>query len=80
MLTVMRLHLVVRTDDEYVRTAVELATDLTRLAELRRTLREQTRASPLADGRGLAAVMEAAYQSMWRDWCATGPSQMSAGA
>jgi tetratricopeptide (TPR) repeat protein len=62
--------LIAATPDEYVATAVGLARDLTGLAELRAGLREHVRASPLTDGAGFARTVEAAYRSMWRDWCA----------
>ena len=58
--------LIARTQEEYVEIAVTLATDVPRLAALRAGLRERVRRSALADGAGLAAAIEAAYQEMWR--------------
>jgi predicted O-linked N-acetylglucosamine transferase (SPINDLY family) len=55
--------------DGYVRIASELAQDLARLTELRATLRDQMRASPLMDAPGFARNVEAAYRGMWRRWC-----------
>jgi predicted O-linked N-acetylglucosamine transferase (SPINDLY family) len=52
--------------EEYVACAVRLATDLKRLAELRATLRERMRGSPLMDAKGFAADVEHAYRAMWR--------------
>jgi predicted O-linked N-acetylglucosamine transferase (SPINDLY family) len=52
--------------------ATSLATDLPRLADLRRTLRQRMRASPLMDAPRFAAAIEAAYRHMWRKWCARG--------
>ena len=57
--------LAARDDDGFVRTAVELATDLTRLAQMRRTLRERILASPLCDAKRFARSMEAAFRQMW---------------
>jgi len=41
--------LVASSEDDYVRTAVKLAADLLRLAELRATRRSRMQASPLVD-------------------------------
>ena len=54
---------------DYVRCAVDLANDLSRLKDLRATLRQRLRSSPLLDAPGLARAVEAAYRSMWRAWC-----------
>jgi len=59
-----------RTPEEYVKIASELAGNLERLAELRATLRERMRASPLMDGPRFARNVEQAYREMWRTWCA----------
>jgi predicted O-linked N-acetylglucosamine transferase (SPINDLY family) len=53
----------------FVRIATELAGDLARLGELRRSLRDRMRASPLVDAARFARDMEAAYRDMWRGWC-----------
>jgi len=58
-----------REPGEYVSKAVALARDVGRLAELRRTLRERMRASPLMDAAGFARGVEGAYRDMWRRWC-----------
>jgi protein O-GlcNAc transferase len=63
--------LIARTPQEYVRIAAELANDLLRLAELRRTLRPRTLASPLMDAPKFARGIEAAYRRMWDAWCQT---------
>ena len=63
--------LIAQNEREYVNLAVELATDLPRLAEYRQTLRQKMKASALLDGRGFAREVEGAYRRMWRDWCAT---------
>ena len=61
--------LIARTPEQYVQIAAELAGDLPRLAELRRTLRARMQASPLMDGPRFARNVEAAYRQMWRNWC-----------
>ena len=56
--------------EQYVRIAAEMACDLPRLSELRRTLRSRMAASPLMDAPRFARDIEAAYREMWRTWCA----------
>lgn len=58
--------LIATTPDEYVAAAVRLAGDLTRLAELRSSLRERLRRSPLMDAPGFTHALEAAYLQMWQ--------------
>jgi protein O-GlcNAc transferase len=61
--------LIAASDEDYVRIAVDLARDGARLAALRAGLRERMRASPLTDAPGYARELEAAYRSIWRQWC-----------
>jgi predicted O-linked N-acetylglucosamine transferase (SPINDLY family) len=56
-------------DGRFVRIAAELAGDVPRLRELRGSLRERMRASPLIDARRFGRNMEAAFRTMWRRWC-----------
>jgi predicted O-linked N-acetylglucosamine transferase (SPINDLY family) len=63
--------LIARTPEQYVQIAANLAGDLPRLGELRRALRPRMQASPLMDAPRFARNVEAAYQQMWRNWCAT---------
>jgi predicted O-linked N-acetylglucosamine transferase (SPINDLY family) len=56
--------------DQYIHLAQELAADLPRLGQLRATLRELMRGSPLMDAPQFARDIEAAYRGMWRRWCA----------
>lgn len=56
-------------DDEFVRIANDLARDLPQLAELRRTLRQCMRVSPIMDYPHFAQNLEAAYRSMWIKGC-----------
>jgi len=61
--------LIAQTPQQYVQIATNLAGDLPRLAELRRTLRGRMQASPLMDAPRFARNVEAAYRQMWRNWC-----------
>jgi protein O-GlcNAc transferase len=63
-----------RTPDEFVRIAVELASDLPRLQQLRSTLRARMEQSPLMDAPKFARNIEAAYRQMWRTWCESVPT------
>jgi predicted O-linked N-acetylglucosamine transferase (SPINDLY family) len=64
--------LLAQTPQQYVQLATNLAGDLPRLAELRRTLRGRMQASVLMDAPRFARNIEAAYRQMWRNWCARG--------
>jgi tetratricopeptide (TPR) repeat protein len=62
--------LVASDEDAYLRIVEKLASDLDRLAALRRGLRAQLAASVLFDGAGHARDLEDAYRRLWREWCA----------
>jgi len=62
--------LVAFSEEDYVKVAVELAGDLPRIEELRRTLRSRMEASILMDAPQFARNIETAYRAMWRCWCA----------
>jgi protein O-GlcNAc transferase len=62
--------LIAHSAEEYVQIATKLAGDLPRLAELRRTLRQRLKDSPLMDAKRFAQNIEAAYREMFRNWCA----------
>jgi predicted O-linked N-acetylglucosamine transferase (SPINDLY family) len=55
-------------EDEYIDTAVTLASDLPKLAQLRAGLRAQMEASPLRDETGFARRVESAYREMFSIW------------
>ena len=57
--------LLAETPDDYARIAVDLASDLPRLAALHVGLRERMSRSPLTDSRRLTHDLEAAYHAMW---------------
>ncbi|GJN04272.1 hypothetical protein PR202_ga21805 [Eleusine coracana subsp. coracana] len=61
--------LVAKTEDEYVRLALELASDVTALQELRMSLRELMMKSPVCDGEKFTRGLEAAYRKMWLRYC-----------
>ena len=61
--------LVAFSEDDYVRIAAQLAGDLPRLVELRRTLRPRMEASPLMDAPRFARGIETTYRAMWQRWC-----------
>jgi predicted O-linked N-acetylglucosamine transferase (SPINDLY family) len=62
--------LAARDDEEFVSIATTLANDLPRLADLRRTLRDRMKQSPLTDAPKFAQNIENAYREMWRTWLA----------
>jgi predicted O-linked N-acetylglucosamine transferase (SPINDLY family) len=64
--------LIAATSEEYVRIVAELARDLPRLAQLRETLRDRMRNSPLTDAKQFALDVESAYRTMWHRYCAEG--------
>jgi len=57
------------TPDQFVDLAAKLAADLPKLSELRRTLRDRTRSSPLMDAERFVRDIESAYRQMWLTWC-----------
>jgi predicted O-linked N-acetylglucosamine transferase (SPINDLY family) len=61
--------LAARSPEQYVQIAAELAGDLSRLSDLRATLRERMQSSPLMNSARFARHVEAAYRQMWRQWC-----------
>lgn len=63
--------LVAGTPQQYVETAVALAGDGARLAQLRSAQRERFKASPLGNAPLFVQHLEAAYRDMWKKWCAS---------
>eukprot|EP01083_Nonionella_stella_P065957 173267_1 len=67
--------LVARSEDQYLRTAVRLATtmdedgELIDLKETRRNMRAKMLSSPLCDGASFTAMMEGVFRNMWQHWC-----------
>ena len=58
-------------EEEYIAKAISLASNLTRLAEMRSRLRSQLLNSPLCDGAGFTRELESAFRGMWETWCTT---------
>ena len=56
--------------ERYISIAAALASDIPRLADLRRTLRQRMLGSPLMDAAAFARDVESALRQMWRQWCA----------
>jgi predicted O-linked N-acetylglucosamine transferase (SPINDLY family) len=66
------IELIGRTPDEYIATALRLATDVERLSTLRKELRSRMAVSPLTDGPRFTKNLERAYRWMWQNWCHKG--------
>lgn len=62
-------HLIAKTEDEYVRIALQLASDVSALSELRTALRERMLKSPLCNGSKFTLGLESAYRNMWHNYC-----------
>ncbi|OQY57568.1 MAG: hypothetical protein B6245_16365 [Desulfobacteraceae bacterium 4572_88] len=62
---------IAETEEDYIRKAIELAQNRERLTELRASLRERMRQSPLCDAKAFAEGVEAAYQEMWERYSTT---------
>ncbi|XP_010543807.1 PREDICTED: probable UDP-N-acetylglucosamine--peptide N-acetylglucosaminyltransferase SPINDLY [Tarenaya hassleriana] len=62
-------HLIAKTEDEYVQTAIEMASDVTALAKSRMNLRDLMAKSSVCDGPNFTLALESAYRSMWRRYC-----------
>ena len=63
--------LIAESAEEYVEVNVRLAIDDEWRAQLHGSLREKMRRSPLMDVPGFTENLEAAYRTMWREWCAS---------
>jgi protein O-GlcNAc transferase len=64
--------LVAASPQAYVEAAARLAADRPALARLRADLRNRIANSPLCDGHRFTRQLEAAYRTMWREWCGRG--------
>jgi predicted O-linked N-acetylglucosamine transferase (SPINDLY family) len=56
-------------EKQFVELAVNWANDLPKLANLRASLRNRLRNSPLTDAIGFARGIESAYRAAWQTWC-----------
>jgi predicted O-linked N-acetylglucosamine transferase (SPINDLY family) len=64
--------LIAENSDRYIRIVTELASNPSRLTELRTTLRDRMTRSPLMNAPQFARDVEHAYRTMWRAWCISG--------
>lgn len=55
--------------DEYVACVLEFARDLSRLNEIRQTLRERIKSREARDPVRLTRALEATFRSVWKQWC-----------
>jgi predicted O-linked N-acetylglucosamine transferase (SPINDLY family) len=67
--------LIAHTEAEYLQLCLKLANDLTYLQELRQTMRERLRTSPLMDASSFTRHLETIYRQLWTTWCANFKSQ-----
>ena len=61
---------VAQTEEEYIAKAIAFSGQPQYLAELRNTMRQRMRTSPVMDGKGFAQGVENAYRLMWKNWAA----------
>lgn len=57
------------TPEDYVSKAVYLAARYAELRDLRQSLRDSVKASPLCDASRFARNLETAFRGMWKNWC-----------
>ncbi|XAR64731.1 Protein O-GlcNAc transferase [Bertholletia excelsa] len=62
-------HLVAKDEDEYVQSALQLASDVTALSNLRMSLRDLMSKSPLCNGSKFTVGLESTYRDMWKRYC-----------
>ncbi|KAL6133672.1 hypothetical protein ACLB2K_065906 [Fragaria x ananassa] len=62
-------NLIAKNEEEYVQLAVQLASDITALSNLRMSLRDLMSRSPVCDGPKFTLGLESAYRNMWRKYC-----------
>ncbi|KAL9227710.1 hypothetical protein vseg_003364 [Gypsophila vaccaria] len=61
--------LVAKSEDEYVQLAIQLATDMTALSNLRMTMRDLMAKSPVCNGANFTVGLEEIYRNIWRRYC-----------
>jgi len=70
ILTTVGLHdWIASTLEDYVRLALHFARDGAAITELRKSLRQTMRESPIMDEARFVHDIECAYRRMWRTWC-----------
>jgi predicted O-linked N-acetylglucosamine transferase (SPINDLY family) len=55
--------------NQYIHIAVSLANNIDHLSQLRTTLRQRMKSSPLMDELGFSNRVANAYRQMWKNWC-----------
>ena len=63
--------LVAYSEEEFIKKAVNLASDRNQLIKYRQCLREDFRHSPRSDPKTFATNLEDAYYAMWANYCLT---------
>ena len=54
-------------EEEYIQKAVNLASDINKLAKIRRSLRREVNQSPILDHKGFVQKLESSYKIMWEN-------------
>ncbi|HEX4796758.1 MAG TPA: tetratricopeptide repeat protein [Humisphaera sp.] len=67
------------TPEQYVEIATSVASDISRLAQLRGTVRQRLQDSPLMNEQAYVRNLEAAYRYAWREWLRSEPSPLYSG-
>jgi protein O-GlcNAc transferase len=62
--------LIANSPAQYVQIAADLAANPARLTELRQTMRDRMKSSPLMNAAQFVREIESAYRQMWQQWCA----------
>lgn len=62
-------HLSAKNEDEYVKVALQLASDIPALSNLRMSLRDLMSKSPVCDGSKFTHGLESAYRNIWHRYC-----------
>ena len=55
-------------EEEYIRKTVNLASDINKLATIRRSLRKEVNRSPIMDHKGFVQKLESVYQQIWKHY------------
>lgn len=61
--------LVGKSEEEYIKIAIDLASEVSALQELRMSLRDLMSKSPLCNGERFTRGLELAYRDMWHRYC-----------
>ncbi|GAV59452.1 LOW QUALITY PROTEIN: DUF588 domain-containing protein/Mito_fiss_Elm1 domain-containing protein/TPR_2 domain-containing protein/Sel1 domain-containing protein/TPR_11 domain-containing protein/TPR_12 domain-containing protein/Glyco_transf_41 domain-containing protein [Cephalotus follicularis] len=62
-------HLIAKDEDQYVKLALQLASDVTVLSNLRMSLRDLMSKSPVCNGQQFTLGLESKYRNMWHRYC-----------